>query len=226
MVLGGSAHTIEILSHSKLTRARVTGRLVGDILHTLKARCRVGTNLLELDRWTGAMIRDAGALSCYVDYAPSFDRGPFGHYICTSVNDTVLHGMPSDYRLADGDLLRLDLAVVKDGIAAEAAISFIAGDTRTPQDLAMIAATEQALAAAITIAGPGARLGDLPHAIEEVLFGAGYLINTEFGGHGIGAHRTHHRDHRHRDGDPHAPECKLRARAMQSTPARRNHTVT
>lgn len=183
---------IEILSHSELARARVTGRLVGEILHTLKARCRVGTNLLELDQWTEAMIRDAGALSCYVDYAPSFGRGPFSHYICTSVNDAVLHGMPHDYRLADGDLLTLDLAVIKDGIAADAAISFIVGDTRAPQDLAMIAATERALAAAITIAGPGVRLGDLSHAIEEVLFGAGYLINTEFGGHGIGS--TMHQD--------------------------------
>ena len=94
---------IEILSPAQLDRARVTGRLVGDILHALKARCRIGTNLLELDQWTKLMILDAGATSCYVDYAPSFGRGPFGHYLCTAVNDAVLHGMPRDYRLADGD---------------------------------------------------------------------------------------------------------------------------
>ena len=58
------------------------------------------------------MIVEAGAQSCYVDYAPSFGRGPFGHYICTSVNDAVLHGLPHDYALADGDLLTLDLAVL------------------------------------------------------------------------------------------------------------------
>ena len=62
------------------------------------------------------MIVEAGAVSCYVDYAPSFGRGPFGHYICTSVNDAVLHGLPHDYRLADGDLLTLDLAVSLDGV--------------------------------------------------------------------------------------------------------------
>ena len=76
------------------------------------------------------MIAEAEARSCYVDYAPSFGRGPFGHYICTAVNDAMLHGLPHDYTLVDGDLLTLDLAVSKDGVAADAAISFIVGDTR------------------------------------------------------------------------------------------------
>lgn len=76
------------------------------------------------------MIAEAGARSCYVDYAPSFGRGPFGHYICTAVNNAMLHGLPHDYTLADGDLLTLDLAVSKNGAAADAAISFIVGDTR------------------------------------------------------------------------------------------------
>lgn len=183
---------IEILNRSQLERAHVTGRLVGDILHTLKKRCHPGTNLIEVDQWAKALIHDAGATSCYVDYAPSFGRGPFGHYICTAVNDAVLHGMPRDYRLADGDLLTLDLAVVKNGIAADAAISFIIGRRRDPDDLAMIDATERALAAAISIAAPGVRLGDLSHAIEQVLTGAGYSINGEFGGHGIGS--TMHQD--------------------------------
>jgi len=183
---------IEILTPSELDRARVTGRVVGDILQSLKARCRVGTNLLDIDQWVREMIDAAGAASCYVDYAPSFGRGPFGHYICTAVNDAVLHGMPRDYRLGDGDLLTLDLTVKKDGVAADAAISFIVGEIRNPEDVAMIDATERALAAGIAAATPGARLGDVSHAIEQVLSRAGYLINTEFGGHGIGS--TMHQD--------------------------------
>jgi methionyl aminopeptidase len=102
---------IEIFSPSELSGARATGALVGRILQTLKDRVRVGTNLLEIDRWAREMILEAGAVSCYVDYAPSFGDGPFGHYICTSVNDAVLHGKPRDSVLADGDLLTLDLAV-------------------------------------------------------------------------------------------------------------------
>ena len=183
---------IEILSTSELTRARAAGTLVANILHTLKSRCTVGTNLLEIDAWAKAMILEAGAVSCYVDYAPSFGRGPFGHYICTGVNDAVLHGLPHDYALADGDLVSLDLAVSKNGVAADSAISFTVGDSKPLESLAMIDATERALSAGIAAAGPGARIGDISHAIGSVLSEAGYPINTQFGGHGIGS--TMHQD--------------------------------
>jgi methionyl aminopeptidase len=183
---------IEILNPAELGRARVTGALVADILQTLKSRSTVGTNLLDIDRWAKAMILEAGAVSCYVDYAPSFGRGPFGHYICTAVNDAVLHGLPTDYALVDGDLLTLDLAVLKDGIAADSAISFIVGAMKPAESVAMINATERALAAGIAAAGPGARIGDLSAAIGSVLSDAGYPINIEFGGHGIGS--TMHQD--------------------------------
>jgi methionyl aminopeptidase len=183
---------IEVLSPAELGRARVSGALVANILQTLKRRTTVGTNLLEIDRWTEEMITEAGAQSCYVDYAPSFGRGPFGHYICTSVNDAVLHGLPHDYVLADGDLLTLDLAVLKEGIAADSAISFIVGETRSPDSVALISATERALRAGIAAAGPGRHVGDISHAIGSVLVDAGYRVNTEFGGHGIGS--TMHQD--------------------------------
>lgn len=187
---------IEILNPAEVAKARVTGRLVADILQTLKKRTTVGTNLLEIDQWTAQMIQAAGAESCYVDYAPSFGRGPFGHYICTGVNDAVLHGLPHDSELQDGDLLSLDLAVSNAGIAADSAISFIVGDTKPAKSVELITATERALAAGIAAAGPGARIGDISHAIGTVLTGAGYQVNTEFGGHGIGS--TMHQD-------PHVP---------------------
>ena len=183
---------IEILNPGELARARETGALVAHVLQTLKGRCAVGTNLLEIDRWARAMIEEAGAQSCYVDYAPSFGRGPFGHYICTGVNDAVLHGLPHDYALADGDLLTLDLAVSLAGIAADAAVSFVVGDARPPGSLALIEATERALSAGIAAARPGARVGDVSHAIGSVLTAAGYPVNTQFGGHGIGS--TMHQD--------------------------------
>ncbi|PZE32337.1 MULTISPECIES: type I methionyl aminopeptidase [unclassified Curtobacterium] len=182
---------IEILTPAEVDKGRATGALVGTILQTLRERARVGTNLLEIDRWAKQMIEAAGADSCYVDYAPSFGRGPFGHHICTAVNDAVLHGLPHDRVLQDGDLLTLDLAVSLDGIAADAAISFVVGTAR-PEDLALIDATERALAAGIAAAGPGARIGDLSHAIGTVLEAAGYPVNVEFGGHGIGS--TMHQD--------------------------------
>ncbi|ROS56464.1 type I methionyl aminopeptidase [Frigoribacterium sp. PhB118] len=183
---------IEILNPSEIERARATGALVGTILQTLRDRVTVGTNLLDVDSWTQTMIDEAGAVSCYVDYAPSFGRGPFGHYVCTAVNDAVLHGLPHDRRLVDGDLLTLDLAVVLDGVAADSAVSFVVGDSRPAESVSLIETTERALEAGIAAAGPGARIGDLSHAIGSVLSDAGYPINVEFGGHGIGS--TMHQD--------------------------------
>lgn len=183
---------IEILNEREIPRARATGTLVGTILNTLRERCTVGTNLLDIDAWAKQLIIDAGATSCYVDYAPDFGNGPFGHHICTAVNDAVLHGRPHDYRLANGDLLTLDLAVVLDGVAADAAVSFIVGTAHDPEDARMIATTEQALAAGIAAVRPGARIGDLSAAIGAVLTDAGYAVNLEYGGHGIGS--TMHQD--------------------------------
>jgi methionyl aminopeptidase len=186
---------IEILNPTLLARARDTGTLVADILQTLKSRSAVGTNLLDIDRWAKTMIVEAGALSCYVDYEPSFGRGPFGHYICTSVNDAVLHGLPHDYVLQDGDLLSVDFAANVAGWVADSAYSLVVGTARV-EDVALIATTQRALAAGIAAAQPGNRVGDISHAIASVAREAGLRINTEFGGHGVG--RTMH-------GDPHVP---------------------
>ena len=183
---------IEILPPTKIPLARESGALVAGILRTVRERAAVGTNLLEIDQWTEEIIEGAGATSCYVDYAPSFGRGPFGHYICTSVNDAVLHGLPYDYALADGDLLTLDLAVILGGVAADSAISFVVGENKPAKSLAMIDATERALAAGIEAARPGNKIGDISHAIGTVLSAAGYPINMQFGGHGIGS--TMHQD--------------------------------
>ena len=183
---------IEIFSPAEVARARDTGALVGEILQSLKSRSTAGTNLLDIDRWAASMIADAGAQSCYLDYSPSFGRGPFGHYVCTAVNDAVLHGLPHDYALVDGDLLTLDLAVSLRGMAADSAVSFTVGGTGPAESVEMIAATERALAAGIAAAGPDVRMGDVSHAIGSVLHDAGYEINTEFGGHGIGS--TMHQD--------------------------------
>ncbi len=200
---------IEILNPVRLAHARATGAVVANTLQALKDRCTVGTNLLDIDRWAKEMILDAGAQSCYVDYAPSFGRGPFGHYICTAVNDAVLHGLPHDRALADGDLVTLDLAVVKGGVAADSAISFIVGQAPPAESVALIDATQRALDAGIAAAGPGARLGDISHAIGTVLTEAGYPINTEFGGHGIGS--TMHQD-------PHVPNTGRPGRGYRLRP--------
>lgn len=200
---------IEILSPAELTRARAAGALVADILAELRTLAAPGITPLDLDRRAAQLIDAAGAVSCYVDYAPSFGDGPFGHHLCTAVNDAALHGMPHDGPLADGDLLTLDLAVGLHGICADAAVSLVVGSDAAPEDLALIEVTERALAAGIAAAVPGGRLGDVSAAIGAVLADAGHRINTEFGGHGIGT--TMHQD-------PHVPNTGRPGRGLRLRP--------
>jgi len=188
---------------------RPAGTFVGEVLTDLTGRVKVGTTLLEIDEWAHEHIRRRGAESCYIDYHPSFGASPFGHVICTSVNDAVLHGLPHDYALADGDLLSLDFAVAVDGWVADSAVSLVVGEKRDQADLDLIALTEKALARAIDVARPGKRLGDISAAIGAVARSAGLTVNTQFGGHGVG--RTMH-------GDPHVPNDGQAKRGLKLRP--------
>jgi methionyl aminopeptidase len=186
---------LELKTHREIEAMRNTGAFVAELLDDLQSRARMGTNLLELEHHARRLINERGAVSCYWDYAPSFGRGPFRNVICLSVNDAVLHGLPHDYALRDGDLLSMDIAVAIDGWVADSARSLIVGTPRV-EDQRIIEATKRALAAGIAAAQPGRRLGDISAAIGAVAEDYGYPVNTEFGGHGIG--RTMHED-------PHVP---------------------
>jgi methionyl aminopeptidase len=186
---------IELRTPAEIEAMRPAGRFVAEVLATLRDETRVGTTLRAIDRRAHEMIRRAGAESCYIDYHPSFGASPFGKVICTSVNDAVLHGLPFDYALKDGDLVSLDFAASVDGWVADSAVSFVVGSPRD-EDLAIIDTAERALDAAISAAVVGHRIGDISHAIAQVARARGYEINTDFGGHGVG--RIMH-------GDPHVP---------------------
>ncbi|TDQ03503.1 MULTISPECIES: type I methionyl aminopeptidase [unclassified Leifsonia] len=184
---------IELRTPAEIEQMRPAGRFVADVLAQTAAAAHVGVNLLELDALAHDLIRRRGAESCYIDYHPSFGASPFGKVICTSVNDAVLHGLPHDYRLQDGDLLTLDFAASVDGWVADSAVSLVVGTPRD-EDLRLIDTTRRALTAGIEAAQPGGRIGDISAAIAAVAHAEGYSINTQFGGHGVG--RTMH-------GDPH-----------------------
>ncbi|MEU7765813.1 type I methionyl aminopeptidase [Nocardia sp. NPDC049190] len=182
---------VELKTPAEIARMRVAGRFVADVLTDLRDLARVGVNLLELEAHVRERIRVRGAQSCYWDYTPSFGRGPFRNTVCLSVNDAVLHGLPFDYALRDGDVLSMDLAVGIDGWVADSATTVVVGSADA-EDVRLVRATEQALAAAIAVAVPGNRIGDISAAIAAVAHEHGYPVNTEFGGHGIG--RTMHED--------------------------------
>ncbi|WP_098470189.1 type I methionyl aminopeptidase [Serinibacter salmoneus] len=196
---------IELKSPNEIQQMRPAGKFVGDVLTALKEKAAVGVNLLELDELAHQMIREAGATSCYIDYHPSFGASPFGKVLCTSVNDAVLHGLPHDYTLQDGDLVSVDFAVALNGWVADSARSFVVGTPR-PQDLRLIEATEVALTAGIEAAKVGGKLGDISWAIGEVAHEYGYSVNLDFGGHGVG--RTMH-------GDPHVPNDGRKGRGLK-----------
>lgn len=199
---------IEHFTPREIAAMRPAGAFVAATLATLRDEVGVGTNLLDIDARATELIARAGATSCYVDYHPSFGASPFGRVICTSVNDAALHGLPHDYALADGDLLSLDFAVSVDGWVADSAVSFVVGQPRQ-EDLRLIEVTEQALAAGIAALQPGGRLGDVSAAIGAVCRRAGYGVNLQFGGHGVG--RTMH-------GDPHVPNDGRARRGLRLQP--------
>src|SRR5687768_2221663 len=186
---------IELLTPRQLDEMRPAGTFVASVLTRLVEVADVGMNLLELDALAHDMIRERGAESCYIDYHPSFGAMPFGKVLCTSVNDAVLHGLPHDYALRDGDLLSLDFACSVDGWVADSAISVVVG-TAKPEDLRLIDVTTRCLEAGIAAAQPGKKIGDISAAISGVAKAEGFSVNTQFGGHGVG--RTMH-------GDPHIP---------------------
>jgi methionyl aminopeptidase len=184
---------IELRTPTQIEQMRPAGRFVADVLTALEDAADVGVNLLDLDALAHRMIRERGAESCYLDYHPSFGASPFGNVLCTSVNDAVLHGLPRDYVLRDGDLLSVDFAASVDGWVSDSALSLVVGTPRE-EDLRLIEVTDRALTAGIEAARVGNRLGDISFAIGEVARSAGLKINLQFGGHGVG--RTMH-------GDPH-----------------------
>ena len=186
---------IELRTPAEIEQMRAAGSFVASVLTELRAASAVGVNLLELDAHAHRLIRDRKAESCYIDYHPSFGASPFGKVLCTSVNDAALHGLPFDYTLQDGDLLSIDFAANVDGWVADSAMSFVVG-TAQPDDLRLIETTEKALEAGIRASVVGGRIGDISAAIGKVAADAGYGVNTDFGGHGVG--RTMH-------GDPHIP---------------------
>lgn len=199
---------IELLTSREIDQMRPAGRFVADVLTALEGAADVGVNLLELDALAHSMIRERGAESCYVDYHPSFGAMPFGKVLCTSVNDAVLHGLPHDYTLVDGDLLSVDFAASVDGWVCDSALTVQVG-TQREQDQRLVDCTRRALDAAIEVTQVGNRLGDVSAAIGDVARADGYKVNLQFGGHGVG--RTMH-------GDPHVANDGTPGKGMKIRP--------
>ncbi|MDT5017821.1 MAG: methionyl aminopeptidase [Mycobacterium sp.] len=185
----------ELKTRTEIEAMAVAGAVVAEALRAVVEHAKPGTSTAELDVVAADVLARHGATSPFLNYHPRWAPSPFPAVLCVSVNDAVVHGIPNDYVLEDGDLVSVDFGATLRGWTGDAARSFIVGTAR-PEDTALIEAADAALAAGIAAVRPGNTLGDVGRAIAPAARGAGYGQLAGHGGHGIG--RTMHED-------PHVP---------------------
>jgi methionyl aminopeptidase len=176
-------------SGSEIDRMRTAGRIVAGTIDRVLASVRPGVTTADLDRVAEAYIRDAGAVPSFKGYGSP----PFPGSICTSLNDEIVHGIPSKKRaLRERDVLKLDFGAIWEGFHADSAVTVFVGEPPSAEAEKLVRVTEDALEAAISQIGPGARLSDIGAAVQQVAEGAGFSVVREYVGHGIG--RSLHED--------------------------------
>ena len=169
----------------EVAKIAAAGDLLVRTLRLLEGKVRPGVTTAELDAAAERFIRSQGAEPAFKGY-----RG-FPGSICASPNSMVVHGIPGPYALERGDLISIDVGVVLDGWVADAARTFPVGPV-TPVARKLLGATERSLFAGVEQARPGNRLGDVSHAVQEVVEGAGFSVVRSLVGHGVG--RSYHEE--------------------------------
>jgi len=177
---------VTIKRPEEVARMRHAGTILVDVLRVLEGELRPGVTTAELDAIAERMIRGAGAVPSFLGYGGSRQTIPFPGSICVSLNDEVVHGIPSSSRRVNaGDVVSLDIGCIWQGWHADTARTFAVGTI--PEPIArLIDATRRGIDAGIAAAVPGNRLGDVGAAIEAVAHEHGYGIVRPFVGHGIG----------------------------------------
>lgn len=172
-------------SKKEIDKMRAAGQLVGSVLRELREMVTPGITTIEIDRAAEKMIRDAGALPTFKGY-----HG-FPYSICASVNEQVVHGFPSNYRLKEGDLFSIDCGVTLEGFVGDTATTVPVGSV--PENWQkLIQVTNECLERAIEQCRPGKHLGDIGWAVQELAESHGYSVVRDYVGHGIG--RQMHED--------------------------------
>lgn len=175
---------IHLKSKRELEKMRVAGRHVGEILVNLRRLAKPGVTTSEINRAALAEIERRGVKSSFLGYGPA-GLPPYPAAICTSVNEEIVHGIPGDRVLEEGDVLKLDFGVIYEGFHGDSAVSLPIGEI-DEEDQALLDATRASLYAAIDQMRPGNRLGDISHAVQSAAEGAGFSVVRDFVGHGIG----------------------------------------
>ena len=178
--------TITIKDQAAIAGMRIAGRLAAEVLDYLTPHINVGMTTNEINTLAHDYITQVqGAIPAPLNYCPP-GLTPFPKSICTSVNQVVCHGIPSDKALKKGDIINLDITVIKDGWHGDTSRMFLIGEV-TPFAKRLCELTYVAMWKGIEKVKPGARLGDIGHAIQRFAEGQGLSVVREFCGHGIGS---------------------------------------
>ena len=168
-------------SGAEIEKMRRSGRVVREVLDTVKAMVKPGVTTMDLERAAEKKIAELGATPAFKGYRD------YPCVLCTSVNNEIVHGIPSEKRkLADGDIVSIDCGVVLDGYYGDAAITVAVGEKITPTAQKLLQVTEASLARAIEKVRIGNTVGDVGAAVQEVVEANGFSVVRDFVGHGIG----------------------------------------
>ena len=161
---------------------RRAGIATREILEVLRASVKPGMTTMDLEKIAAARIKEQGSKAAFLGY------GGYPCVLCASVNNEVVHGIPSPKRtLKDGDIVSLDFGVFVDGYCGDSAITVPVGKV-DPETARLLSVTEESLHAGIAVVKPGATLGDVGSAVQGVVEAAGFAVVRDFVGHGIGVH--------------------------------------
>ncbi len=165
---------------------RKSGKILVSILLALKEAARADVSLMDLEKKAREMLQEAGASSAFLNYKPEGAKKPYPAVLCTSLNDQIVHGIPTNIRLKEGDILKIDFGVVFDGYVTDAALTVGIGKISEEAE-SLMKTTEEALQAGLeAMKAPGSRIGDIGWAIENAAEKDGFSVVEGLTGHGVG----------------------------------------
>jgi methionyl aminopeptidase len=176
---------IVLKSPQEIDAIRASGRIVATVLSEVRQMVKPGVTLLELDKRADDIVRDHGAKSSFKGYKPESAPYPFPATLCLSVNDEIVHGIPTSRKLKEGDVLKIDCGVLLNGYHGDSAITVGVGKI-APKAQKLIEITEACFWAAADKMRAGNRFGDVGAAIQTVAEPAGFSVVREYTSHGVG----------------------------------------
>lgn len=178
---------VTIKSHKEIEFMKDVCKIVAEFYEQLEKKIRPGISTYELDKEAERIMRNLGAIPAQIGYNPGI-KGipPYPSATCISVNDEVIHGIPSkNHIIQEGDIVSIDTVALKNGFHGDAARTFLVGNV-DKEAKRLVDITKQAFFEGIKYAKPGYRIGDISHAVGEFVKSNGYSVVREFQGHGIG----------------------------------------